>query len=110
MFTRPALLCSAGADSTLINGLGRSASSEGSVAELAVVNVTQGQRYRFRLVSLSCDPNFTFSIDGHNMTVIEADGVNVNPLVVDSIQIYAGQRYSFIVSRCFHRAVNGTRF
>ena len=66
--------------------------------DLAVVNVTQGSRYRFRLVSISCDPNFTFSIDGHNMTVIEVDAVNHEPLVVDSIQIFAGQRYSFVVS------------
>ena len=55
-------------------------------------------RYRFRLVSISCDPNHTFSIDGHNMTIIEADGVNTKPLTVDSIQIFAGQRYSFVVS------------
>jgi hypothetical protein len=53
--------------------------------------------YRFRLVSISCDPNFTFSIDSHVMTVIEVDGTNVKPLQVDSIQIFAGkplQRYS----------------
>ena len=54
-------------------------------------------RYRFRLVSLSCDPNYTFSIDNHTMTVIEADTVNSQPLEVDSIQIFAGQRYSFVV-------------
>jgi Multicopper oxidase len=47
--------------------------------------------YRFRLVSISCDPNFTFSIDGHEMTIIEVDGNNVQPLVVDSIQIFAGE-------------------
>ncbi|KAG6889801.1 hypothetical protein C0992_004066 [Termitomyces sp. T32_za158] len=29
--------------------------------------------------------------------VIEVDGVNHEPLLVDSIQIYAGQRYSFVV-------------
>ncbi|KAF8885058.1 Cupredoxin [Gymnopilus junonius] len=52
-------------------------------------------RYRFRLVSISCDPNFLFSIDGHDMTIIEVDGQNTQPLVVDSIQIFAGQRYSF---------------
>jgi iron transport multicopper oxidase len=67
-------------------------------------------------VSISCDPNFTFSIDDHMMTVIEVDGTNVKPLQVDSIQIFAGQslrviphtlltldvekgqRYSFVVS------------
>ena len=30
-------------------------------------------------------------------TIIEVDAVNVEPLVVDSIQIFAGQRYSFIL-------------
>ncbi|KAJ6506951.1 laccase [Mycena sanguinolenta] len=53
---------------------------------------------KMRLVSISCDPNFIFTIDGHNMTIIEADGINTQPLVVDSIQIYAGQRYSFVLN------------
>ena len=83
-------------DTTLFNGLGRS--TTGDDADLAVVNVTQGKRYRFRLVNLSCDPAYTFQIDGHNMTVIEVDGVNHEPLVVDEIQIFAGQRYSFVLT------------
>ncbi|KAI0368387.1 laccase 1A [Pilatotrama ljubarskyi] len=85
-----------GPDSVLINGLGRY--TGGNASDLAVVNVEQGKRYRFRLISLSCDPNFVFSIDGHNMTVIEVDAVNHEPLTVDSIQIYAGQRYSFVLT------------
>ncbi|KAJ7734064.1 laccase, partial [Mycena metata] len=56
------------------------------------------RRYRFRLVSISCDPNFIFTIDGHEFTIIEVDGVNHALLVVDSIQIYAGQRYSFVLN------------
>ncbi|KAG6878856.1 hypothetical protein C0992_007119 [Termitomyces sp. T32_za158] len=83
-------------DATLINGLGRSVN--GDATPLAVINVVQGKRYRFRLVSISCDPNYIFSIDGHNMTIIEVDGVNHQPLTVDSIQIFAGQRYSVIVT------------
>ena len=78
----------------MINGLGRFADATTgavSTAPLAVVNVEQGKRYRFRLVSLACDPNFMFSIDGHTMTVIEADGVNTEPLTVDQIQIFAGK-------------------
>ena len=46
--------------------------------------------YRFRLVSISCDPSFAFSIDNHTMTVIEVEGTNVQPLEVDSLQIFAG--------------------
>ncbi|KAF8880226.1 laccase [Gymnopilus junonius] len=83
------------ADSTLINGLGRYVG--GPASPLSVFTVLPNKRYRFRLVSLSCDPNFVFSIDGHNLTIIEVDSVNVEPLVVDSIQIFAGQRYSFIL-------------
>lgn len=82
-------------NSTLINGLGRYPG--GPSSPLSVVNVQSGKRYRFRLVSLACDVFFTFSIDGHNMTIIEADGVNTQPLTVDSIQIFAAQRYSLIV-------------
>nr|AAB63443.1 phenoloxidase [Trametes sp. I-62] len=85
-----------GADATLINGLGRSSSTP--TANVTVINVQHGKRYRFRLVSLSCDPNHTFSIDGHNLTVIEVDGVNSKPLTVDSIQIFAAQRYSFVLN------------
>ena|ERR1700761_227394 len=81
-------------DSVLINGLGRFV---GSTSDLAVISVTQGKRYRFRLVNLSCLTYFTVSLDGHNFTVIEADGNEHQPLVVDSLTIFAGQRYSIIV-------------
>ncbi|CAK5282922.1 unnamed protein product [Mycena citricolor] len=59
----------------------------------------KGLRYRFRLVNLACDSNYVFQIDGHkNLTIIEADGILHQPLSVDSIQIYAAQRYSFILT------------
>lgn len=50
--------------------------------------------YRFRLISISCDPHFDFSIDGHQMTVIEVEGMNIQPLVVDSMRIFVGTRAS----------------
>ena len=75
-------------NSTLINGKGRYVG--GPKVELAVINVQRGKKYRFRLVSLSCDPNYTFSIDGHDLTIIEADGELTRPLTVGSIQIFAG--------------------
>jgi hypothetical protein len=86
----------ANANSTLINGLGRY--TGGPKSELAVISVEYGKRYRFRLVGMSCDPNFAFSIDGHNLTVIEADGELTEPLLVDSLQVFAGQRYSVIMN------------
>ncbi|KAG6853342.1 hypothetical protein C0991_005169 [Blastosporella zonata] len=83
--------------STLINGKGRYTGSPANTS-LAVINVKSGARYRFRIISMSCDPNFTFSIDQHNMTIIEADGENTTPLVVDELQIFAGQRYSVVIT------------
>lgn len=83
-------------NSTLINGLGRY--NGGPKTELAVVNVEHGKRYRLRLIGMSCDPNFIFSIDNHNLTVIEADGQLTEPLLVDSLQILAGQRYSVVLN------------
>ncbi|KAI0252554.1 laccase [Lactifluus subvellereus] len=84
-------------NSTLINGKGRYPGGPSNVS-LAVVKVEQHKRYRFRLVSISCDPSFVFSIDSHTMTVIEVEGVNVQPLVVDSLEIFVGQRYSVVVT------------
>ncbi|KAF8263781.1 laccase [Lactarius quietus] len=83
-------------NTTLINGKGRYFGGPQNVS-LAVVSVTKGTRYRFRLVSISCDPSFVFSIDGHQFTVIEVEGTNVQPLVVDSIELFAGQRYSVVL-------------
>ncbi|CDO78173.1 Laccase [Trametes cinnabarina] len=75
-------------DSTLINGRGRTSIS--IAAELTVITVTPGKRYRFRLVSMSCDPAYNFAIDGHSLTVIEADAVNTQPLLtVDNYWIRA---------------------
>jgi len=84
-------------NSTLINGLGHYPDGP-SDTPLAVITVTQGKRYRFRLVSISCDPNWVFSIHNHTMTIIEADGVSTEPYTVDSLQIFAGQRYSFVLN------------
>ncbi|KAG1738521.1 phenoloxidase [Suillus lakei] len=82
-------------DATLINGLGRY--EDGPPVPLAVLNVVLGKRYRIRLMNMACKPNYIFTIDNHAFTVIEADSDLTTPLEVDSIQIFCGQRYSFIL-------------
>ncbi|KAF8835820.1 laccase [Paxillus ammoniavirescens] len=84
------------ANSTLINGRGRYPG--GPLQPLTVIDVTPGLRYRFRVVGLSCDPSFNFTIDGHRMTIIEVDGIEVVPVEVDCIPVLAGQRYSVVVT------------
>jgi iron transport multicopper oxidase len=83
-------------DSVLINGKGRYVG--GRPTPLAIVNVRRGLRYRFRIISMACEPSFNFAIDGHTMRVIEADGEYTEvSSPVDNIQIHAGQRYSVVV-------------
>jgi FtsP/CotA-like multicopper oxidase with cupredoxin domain len=53
-------------------------------------NFSRYVSYRLRVISISCDPSFIFSIDSHTLTVIEADSTSVQPLVVDSLEIFAG--------------------
>uniref|UniRef100_A0A0W0FNJ6 Laccase n=1 Tax=Moniliophthora roreri TaxID=221103 RepID=A0A0W0FNJ6_MONRR len=73
--------------------------STGLRSTLVVVNNSLYHlRYRMRLVNTACDPAYTFSIDNHTMTVIETDTVNNVPLEVDSLRIYVGQRYSFVLN------------
>eukprot|EP00794_Sanderia_malayensis_P006294 gene6294-7016_t len=38
------------------------------------------------------------AIQGHNMTVVEADGVKIKPFVVSSLDINSGQRYAVLIT------------
>ncbi|KAF8553010.1 Cu-oxidase-domain-containing protein [Imleria badia] len=50
--------------------------------------------------TMACKPNYVFSIDGHNLTVIEVDGNYVEPYTVDSIHFHAAQRYILLHPSC----------
>ncbi|KAF9105657.1 hypothetical protein BGX29_011759 [Mortierella sp. GBA35] len=66
-------------------------------SERAVIHVIPNRRYRLRLINTSAAAAFLFSVDGHQLMVIEADGTDVNPFMVDSLPINSGQRYSAIL-------------
>ncbi|KAF7760657.1 CAZyme family AA1 [Agaricus bisporus var. burnettii] len=83
-------------DSGLINGKGRF--NGGPLTPFAVVNVEQGKRYRFRVIAISCRPFFTFSVDNHNLTFMEADSVEHDPVEIQNVDIYAAQRVSVILN------------
>ncbi|CAG8457300.1 4096_t:CDS:10 [Scutellospora calospora] len=91
-------------DSVLISGLGQYNCSaakgvpcNSSVATPTYV-VTSGKRYRFRIINSSADTHFHFSIDNHELTLIEADGINIQPSTIRWLPINIGQRYSVIVN------------
>lgn len=55
-------------DSGLINGKGRYVG--GPTVKRSVINVTKGKRYRLRVINISAIGSYTFSIEGHSMTII----------------------------------------
>ncbi|KAK9452895.1 multicopper oxidase-domain-containing protein [Dipodascopsis uninucleata] len=55
-------------------------------------------RYRVRVIHAGAFGDINFSIDGHALTVIEADATEVKPVHVQSAKIAPGQRYSFMIN------------
>lgn len=63
-----------------------------------VITVVPGKTYRLRIGSLTALSALSFEIEGHNMTVVEADGHYVDPFVVKNLFIYSGETYSVLVT------------
>ncbi|KAG6877681.1 hypothetical protein C0993_005101 [Termitomyces sp. T159_Od127] len=82
-------------DSGTFNGLGRF--QGGPEVPFFVQNVEAGKRYRFRIINQSARNVFTISVDSHDLTIIETDGTPTSPMIVNEIQMLAGQRYSVVL-------------
>ena len=90
-------------NSGLINGKGRYDCSLTSRkctpnAPLETFDFVPGRRYRLRIINAASMATFNFSIDGHKLDVIEADGIDTQKTTVDFIRISVAQRYSVIVT------------
>ncbi|OKL59367.1 hypothetical protein UA08_05049 [Talaromyces atroroseus] len=81
----------------LINGTNVWGSGRDQVGERFTTQFEPGTSYRLRLINTAIDTHFTFSIDNHTMTVIEADLVPVKPFTTDVLTIGIAQRYDVIV-------------
>lgn len=66
----------------------------------AYFNLTleSGKTYRLRLVNTGSFVNTIFSVDGHALTVVEADGVAIQPFNASSVELAVGQRYSALIT------------
>ncbi|KAF9933293.1 hypothetical protein FBU30_005877 [Linnemannia zychae] len=91
-------------NSGLINGKGSFNCSNVIPADLpcapserAAIHVLQNRKYRLRIINTSAAAPFYFSVDSHQLLIIEVDGTDVNPYMVEGIPINAGQRYSAIL-------------
>ncbi|MEP6870204.1 MAG: copper resistance system multicopper oxidase, partial [Novosphingobium sp.] len=75
--------------SFLINGHGTAENWTGLFA--------QGERVRLRIINASSMTNFNFRIPGLPMTVVAADGQNVQPVETDEFQIAIAETYDVLV-------------
>ncbi|KAF9427482.1 hypothetical protein BGZ94_004817 [Podila epigama] len=57
-----------------------------------------GKTYRLRIINMSALAMFHFYIDGHDIEIIEIDGIDVERTKVSSFPITAAQRYSVLVT------------
>ncbi|KAK1307713.1 hypothetical protein QJS10_CPA09g00509 [Acorus calamus] len=77
-----------------------------------IITVVPGKTYRLRIASVTSLSALNFEIEGHNMTIVEADGNYVEPFVVKNLNIYSGETYSVLVkadqdpSRNYWAAIN----
>ncbi len=69
---------------------------------LPTFEVTQGNRYRFRVINSQAAHNMRLSIQGHHLQLLATDGSNTKipdslPQKVDFITVNVAERYDFIV-------------
>jgi iron transport multicopper oxidase len=57
-----------------------------------------GKTYRLRIINMSALSMYHFWLEGHDMRIIEADGVDMQELPVDLVSISVAQRYSVLVT------------
>ncbi|KAK1596029.1 multicopper oxidase [Colletotrichum navitas] len=75
------------------------------VPQAALMNDTQnltvavqpGKTYLFRLVNMAAFAGQYVWIEGHNISIVEVDGVYTEPAEASMIYVSAAQRYSFLV-------------
>ncbi|CAG8573960.1 4993_t:CDS:2, partial [Acaulospora morrowiae] len=90
-------------DCGLINGLGRyncSRATDGKCKDnspLAKFKFESGKVYRLRIINAGVFAGFFFSIDQHELELIEVDGTYVKPQKIHRLPINVAQRYSVLV-------------
>ena len=81
--------------SGLINGRGRFNSNE--KWPLTMFKVKQHETYLFRMANIAGEFPYQVSIDSHKIKLKALDGMDVQPIIVDSIILYPAERADFEV-------------
>ncbi|KAF8315333.1 Cupredoxin [Clavulina sp. PMI_390] len=69
-----------------------------AVNDNASIRFEQGKTYRLRFINMAALAMFHLGLDGHNISVIELDGVETEPYPVETFQLSVAQRGSILVT------------
>jgi FtsP/CotA-like multicopper oxidase with cupredoxin domain len=78
------------ADNALFNGLNTFDEGGNTAGSKYEMTFQPGKKHRIRLVNMSTDSHFKFSIDEHTLTVMAADFVPIEPYTTDVLNIFIG--------------------
>ena len=70
--------------------------------------IERNKTYRLRLVNSGSFASIRFSVDGHPLTLIEADGTLLAPTQVAGVTLAVAQRYSVLLHANQTSSANGT--
>jgi len=73
-------------------------------------SVEAAKTYFLRVINMSGYSQFYLHIDGHNFTIIEADGVYMLPQSVKDLYIATGQRYGVLLRTKLTKKIRTTQF
>jgi iron transport multicopper oxidase len=62
------------------------------------VKLQPGRRYLFRMINIGAFAGQYVWFEGHNVTILEIDGVYTRPTEASMIYLSAAQRYSFVIT------------
>lgn len=91
-------------DAVLFNGLGQTNCTRATRGVPCGINpyteviAQEGNKVRLRLINTGGQALIRFSVDGHNLTVIEADDTAIEPVEMHEVPVGSGQRYSVVVT------------
>ncbi|OMJ23614.1 Iron transport multicopper oxidase fio1 [Smittium culicis] len=60
--------------------------------------VSKDTTYRLRLINTSTMAVFHVKVDGHEMSLIEIDGVDIKPVTLNSVELHPAQRASILIT------------
>ncbi|RAL12378.1 oxidoreductase tpcJ [Aspergillus homomorphus CBS 101889] len=90
-------------ETTVLNGRGKfdcdprnNTRCTGTGGDTFAVMFTRGVKYKFTLINAGSLLEYSFWIDGHNLTIIAVDFVPIEPYVTDAVNVALGQRYEVV--------------